>query len=79
MAILDPNEVENLGSFIRFAREVSRELEMHPDAYMNVSSSDFLEGAAAWLEDAQSIDPYISSFEEWKFVARLIAAGLIYE
>lgn len=79
MAVLDPDSACDVASFIQFLRDVSHTMERNLEDYENTKSSNLLEGAAAWLEDAQTADTSIMGEDGWRFIARLIAAGLVYE
>lgn len=79
MAVVDPDYVCDMAALIRFIRDLSHEMERTPNAYENIKSSNLLEGAASWLEDAQTADTSIMGEDGWRFIARLIAAGLMYE
>ncbi|MBF6425283.1 hypothetical protein IU440_11370 [Nocardia cyriacigeorgica] len=73
MAILDPDSVGDMASFVWFIRP-SRRISAKSGSIRNTTSSNLLEGAAAWLEVAQTADTSIEGDDGWRFIARLIAA-----
>ncbi|WP_443093790.1 DUF7660 family protein [Nocardia uniformis] len=83
MAELGSDGVYDRTSFVRFLNELSSSVDQNPNAYENLNSGRFIEAAAAWIDD---MDGYYEKNSEpvphdinWRFIAQLFCAGLVYE
>ncbi|WP_216892160.1 DUF7660 family protein [Nocardia alni] len=84
MAELEPAEVHDRSEFVVYVHRLAEAVSHSPGDYENIRSGDFLEAAAAWVNDA---DDFIHSAESeerserinWPFIATLLTAALVYE
>ncbi|MFE3541951.1 hypothetical protein ACFXK0_03135 [Nocardia sp. NPDC059177] len=85
MAELEYADVDTLEKFTAYMQQLSTEVRLRPDLFENLTTENFLEAAAAWVEGMGI--PSVSGPRpielpdsvDWSFIALLISAALIYE
>jgi hypothetical protein len=60
-------------SFIRFLNALAADFEADHDAWQNRTVPDYLNAVTAWLNDSETPDT------DWKFAAKMLYCGKIYE
>jgi hypothetical protein len=77
------NSVSNKESFIEFLELLAKHCKINSNEISNINTIDFIEAAAAWLEDSdgfyQNTGQKQPKIDDWKAIAHLFSAALIYE
>lgn len=69
--------------FVAFLLALARHCKAHPEQIENQSVDAFLEAAASWVEDSDGFYDNLGlpqpDIKNWRPIANVFAAGLIYE
>ncbi|MGP3981178.1 DUF7660 family protein [Streptomyces sp. KR80] len=78
-----PEQVDSREALASFVRSLHRSYVDHDGSWENADLGSFLEGLAAWVDDAagwyQNVGQDLPVNGDWAFFARALSAATVYE